>query len=781
LKRRGLVHCARAVQRGAPFLRAAVSCRSAAAGPVPAPRAERAAVVTIPEKQCRILGRITFRHARTPVRGLVSGISGEPAMNERGADLAHGQGVDPEEAVAEGGPRAGAPLRDDLQLFAVVAVLGFGARFLSVNIPHTDLYIEGSLAFGLIGFALLHRGWLAALLVLVLSAAGFTGDIAFHTKVLGNLSYSVPVMVATRLVNARLFRPINSLAVYGIAWVVWVLLCYQVFITPIVSVVVAVLEDQPLVDTVLAGWWSQPFVVESLMVAVVAASGLVVLRSRAMIARSQHELEVTLQSIGDAVIATDLNGLVTRMNPEACRLTGWAAGEAVGRPLNDVLRLVNTKTGAPLRSPVAHALQAGRRVVTPHNTTLIDRAGERRQIGDSAAPIRDTDGRLLGVVMVFRDATQAYDAREIMAHRKRQLDLALDAAGMGIWDWDIKSDHLDWTGHQARLFGLKPHEFDGRLESTQALVHPDDWDETIAGALATAQEGTPFDQSFRSVWPDGSVHWLHAVAKLVRDGTGAPWRVIGITQDITERKHSEEQLRETLDALTRSNVELERFAYVAAHDLQEPIRSMVAYSQLLQTRYHERLDEDARAFLGFIIDGAKRMQALVLDLLDYSRVNVSSQPFRPVDLNAVVGVVRANLDHTIRAADARIDTQPLPVVLGDQAQLVSVMQNLIGDAVKFHRPGVPPRVRISAEAAENGTVAIDVADNGVGIAPQDQDRVFEIFKRLYTVAEYPGTGVGLTLAKRIVERHGGTITLDSVPDQGSRFRVVLPLPPDDVA
>ncbi|MQX38478.1 sensor histidine kinase [Roseospira navarrensis] len=666
----------------------------------------------------------------------------------------------------------GPPLRGDVTVFLILAALGAAASFVSLNIPETPLYLDTRMAFGLMGFALLRRWWLALLLALVLSVSGF------HTLPLGivvptNLLYLLPALAATRVVYGRGLRHVRSLALFGLGWALWVLACYQIIHGPAIAVAYALLDARPVAAAVIDSARVQPFLAESLLVALISTSGLLVLRGRAEIARHRHELAVTLESIGDAVIATDLRGRVTRLNGEAARLTAWDSAEALGRPLSEILTLVNARTGAPVESPVATVLREQRTVDLANHTALIPRVGPVRQIADSAAPIRDTDGRMLGVVMVLRDVTEAYARREALAHRQRQLDLALDAAGMGIWDWDIQSNTLDWLGHQASLFGLRPEDFDGRLESTQALVHPDDWEATIAGALATSRDGAPYDQTFRSVWPDGSVHWLRAVAKLIRDAEGRPWRVIGTTEDITERKAAEERLHATVDALSHSNTELERFAYVASHDLQEPIRSMVAYSQLLGQRYGDRLDDDAQAFLEFIIDGAKRMQALVLDLLEYSRVQAGGLPFTTVDMGGVVRAACDNLANAIRCSAARVEVGALPDVLGDQSQIVSLVQNLIGNAIKFHKPGEPPQVSLSGWR-HGAWVTLAVEDQGIGIAPEDRARIFEIFKRLHTRQDYPGTGVGLSIAKRIAERHGGTITVDSQPGEGTRFTVTLP-------
>ncbi|MBB4284576.1 sensor histidine kinase [Roseospira goensis] len=669
-----------------------------------------------------------------------------------------------------------ASLRRDLIVFTVLGSLGVAASFVSVNIPHTVVFLDGRLAFAFMGFALLRRLWLAILLAVLLSLSGFH-VLALPTAVLGNLMIQVPALIVVRAVHAALVARVPSLAVYAAAWLALVLLVYQAIVTPVIHGVVAVLDGAALGPAVLQGWHDQAFLVESILVASVSTAGMVVARTYRETDRHRRELDVTLNSIGEAVVTTDMAGRVTRMNPQAERLTGWVIREARGRPVDEVMVLVNTRTGAPVETPVARVIAEGRTVGLANHTSLVARDGTRYHVADSAAPIRDADGRLHGIVMVFRDVSAEYASHEALAESKRQLDLAVESAELGIWDWRVATGAVDLVGHQAALYGFAPGTTRVPVEAFRARVHPDDWDETWALAIRTAEEGGTFDCTFRIVERDvregESERWVRALGKALRDADGAVVRVIGTAQDVTARTLSERALRQTVDALSRSNAELERFASIASHDLQEPVRSMVAYAQLLTYRYAPHLDADAREFLGFIEEGAKRMQAQVLDLLEYSRVSAGDRPFRPVPLDGVVAAARKNLEAVIADSGARLEVGPLPTVRGDRVQLVSLMQNLISNAVKFRRPGVAPVVRVRAQPAEDAQV-IEVADNGIGIAREDHAAVFKIFKRLHTAQEYPGTGLGLALAQRIAERHGGTITVDSAPGAGSRFRVALP-------
>ena len=254
--------------------------------------------------------------------------------------------------------------------------------------------------------------------------------------------------------------------------------------------------------------------------------------------------------------------------------------------------------------------------------------------------------------------------------------------------------------------------------------------------------------------------------------------VTSIVRDVSDRKRAEEQLRQAAAELESSNAELEQFAYVASHDLQEPLRMVASYTQLLARRYQGKLDEDADEFIGFAVDGATRMQALINDLLAYSRVGTRGRPFEATKTVDIVDRVTADLDVAIKEAGATITRGPLPIVMGDAVQLGQLFQNLISNAIKF-RGERPPVVRINAER-EGSAWRFSVQDNGIGIEPEYAERIFVIFQRLHSRAEYPGTGIGLAICKKIVERHGGHIWVESPPGEGTTFHFTIPSRGDPV-
>ncbi|MEK7297689.1 MAG: ATP-binding protein, partial [Planctomycetota bacterium] len=265
------------------------------------------------------------------------------------------------------------------------------------------------------------------------------------------------------------------------------------------------------------------------------------------------------------------------------------------------------------------------------------------------------------------------------------------------------------------------------------------------------------------------------------------WNAIGIIRDITERKilnarllaeiegrkKVQERLKHLIKELERSNAELQQFAYVASHDLQEPLRMVSSYTQLLRRRYKGKLDADADEFIAFAVDGAARMQMLINDLLEYSRVSTKGKEFEKVNCLNIFDHAISNLRIAIEECGAVITHDEFPTVMADTLQFTQLFQNLLGNAIKF-RGKEPPRIHISV-AQKEGEWLFSIRDNGIGIDPQYVDRIFVIFQRLHSKEEYPGSGIGLAICKKIVERHGGLIWVESEPGKGATFHFTIPM------
>lgn len=240
-----------------------------------------------------------------------------------------------------------------------------------------------------------------------------------------------------------------------------------------------------------------------------------------------------------------------------------------------------------------------------------------------------------------------------------------------------------------------------------------------------------------------------------------------------ERKSAAKALEDANRDLSRSNEELQQFAYIASHDLKEPLRAVTTYLQLLEHRYGAQLNDEAKEFMGFAISGARRMQNLIQDLLEFSRVGTYSDAASVVEMERVLAQTLDSMQENIRATQAQVTHDPLPTLTAHEGLLLQLLQNLIGNALKYRHPDTPPRVHVSAQAL-NGFWRINVVDNGIGVAPEHRERIFQMFRRLHNHEEYEGTGIGLAIAKRIVDRHGGEIGVDAVPGSGSCFFFTLP-------
>jgi len=268
-------------------------------------------------------------------------------------------------------------------------------------------------------------------------------------------------------------------------------------------------------------------------------------------------------------------------------------------------------------------------------------------------------------------------------------------------------------------------------------------------------------------------YWININATpLFKPGVNKPFQVYITFEDITETIKAHKLLNETLDELKRSNTELERFAYVASHDLQEPLRMVANFTQLLERQYKDKLDENAMEYINFAVDGAKRMQNLINDLLAYSRVHTKGEKFEDVHLDKVFDDVLFNMEIPIEENNVIITKEPLPKINADYSQMVQVFQNLISNAIKYRRQETP-QIQIFSQK-QDYKWQFSIKDNGIGIKPDYFEQVFQIFRRLHTHDEYKGTGIGLAITKRIIERHNGNIWVESEPGKGSTFHFTIP-------
>ncbi len=420
-----------------------------------------------------------------------------------------------------------------------------------------------------------------------------------------------------------------------------------------------------------------------------------------------------------------------------------------------------------------------------------------------AVPLR-SDGRLLGVLGVATRPDSAGDPEEHslldelagdVAHALRGLEL--ESSGARATAALLASEAKYRRLHETMRDAFVMVDMEGRIVETNRAYRellgyseaelarlsyvdltPARWHAAeaaiVAGQILPRGYSDLYEKEY--VRRDGSVLPVDLRTFLVRGDDGQPAAMWAIVRDISERKRAEQALEARRQELLRSNHDLEQFAYVASHDLQEPLRMVASFTQLLAERYADALDQDARDFIGFAVEGATRMQRLIEDLLAYSRVSTRGSVLGRVDPHEALAGAVANLQTAIAETGALVTCAELPPVTGDLTQLTQLLQNLVGNSLKFRRPGEPPRVHLSAarDPADPGSWVFRVADNGIGIDPRHLGRLFTIFQRLHTREEYPGTGIGLALCKRIILQHGGRIWLESEPGRGTSCLFTLP-------
>jgi light-regulated signal transduction histidine kinase (bacteriophytochrome) len=307
-------------------------------------------------------------------------------------------------------------------------------------------------------------------------------------------------------------------------------------------------------------------------------------------------------------------------------------------------------------------------------------------------------------------------------------------------------------------------------------LHPEDREQVMGVWLEAVRSQTVFETEHRIRRQDGGFHDVCVRGVPVRQSDGSVREWIGACTDITDRKRAELALVQKTNELIRSNSQLQQFAYVASHDLQEPLRAVATFTKMLGERYLGKLDADADEFIGFAVDGARRAQSLINDLLAFSRVEARPVASAPSACETVLENTLSDLRTAIEETGARVTHDPLPVVLANESQIGQLFRNLVGNALKFHG-AEPPCVHVSAEQMAD-TWRFSVRDNGIGIDPEYAEDIFVIFRRLNTAAEYPGTGIGLAIAKKIVERHRGRIWVESEPGKGATFYFTIPVRED---
>jgi len=372
------------------------------------------------------------------------------------------------------------------------------------------------------------------------------------------------------------------------------------------------------------------------------------------------------------------------------------------------------------------------------------------------------------------DIAERKQAEDALRASQERLELAMEGAEIAVWDWNIQTGEMVSNGRWAEMLGYPPDEIRPHIDAWEHSIHPEDT-ERVKEVLDrhVAGETPSYEMEYRIATKSGQWKWVLARGKVVEcDKEGRPLRAAGTRLDITDRKRAEVLLRERTEALERSNQDLEQFAYVAAHDLREPLVAVGAYLKLLERRCAKDLDEDARKYLSRAVQTTLRMDALIQSLLAYSVIGSDDRPFEPTDCNVVLKNALLNLHSSVVQSGATVTSDILPTVMADPSQMLQLFQNLLSNAIKF-RSEQPLKIHVGCTQG-NGEFQFSVKDNGIGIEPPYFERIFRIFQRIQSGSDRPGIGIGLANCRKIVERHGGRIWVESEPGSGSTFFFTMP-------
>jgi PAS domain S-box-containing protein len=477
---------------------------------------------------------------------------------------------------------------------------------------------------------------------------------------------------------------------------------------------------------------------------------------------SLRQLNGALDHATEGIARLDAKGHYLAVSALYARCCGYAPSEMVGQHWTLILH-------PPERQKLTKALDQ-----MLHSGVAEVGSIARRKDGSlfynhvALVALRDQNGKLLGHHRFMKDITLRKMSEAALCASERRFRVLAAHAPVGIFQCNTEGRCSYVNTRWTEMTGVNPRQ--AKRDGWFAAINPDDQAEISIAWKEAAAAGKHWNAELRFGQTGTSAIRVSCSTAPIRDETGSIDSFIGIITDITALKESEETLSHQSEELRRSNRELEQFAYIASHDLQEPLRMVSSYTQLLDRRYRGKLGSDADEFIAYAVEGATRMRSLIDDVLEFARVSSEPSPDEPTDLQPLLSEVLVDLAAVIREKNARISSDPLPVVAGNSSQLRQVLQNLVGNAIKFCKR--PPQIHIEARREDNNW-SISVRDNGIGIDPNHTDKIFQAFQRLNGHSEFTGNGIGLAVCKRIIERHGGTIRVDSRPNEGSTFTFTL--------
>jgi PAS domain S-box-containing protein len=480
---------------------------------------------------------------------------------------------------------------------------------------------------------------------------------------------------------------------------------------------------------------------------------------------SEERFSVAFRTNPDALVISNLtDGTILDVNESFEAISGWRRDEVIGKSSTSLGIYADSDD----RKQILNKLRKNGRIRN-HETRFKSRTGEEIIGLLSSEHLKLSEGK--AVLTIIRDITEIKKAEEALIENRKNLLDAQKLAHLGNYTLDVINNKIEWSDELYEIWEVDKNKPIPPFEELWDKIHPEDREQLKKILTEKREDNNPVETEFRVLLPEGRVKYIHIITKLEFDESGNLLKRSGVEIDVTEKKLAQIELENTLKELERSNKELEQFAYIASHDLQEPLRMVSNYLNLLSQKYEGKLDDKAKGFIEFAVDGAKRMNSLIKGLLSYSRLTTHAKEPQQIDLNEVISNVLKDLKASIDEKNAILELNKLPVIRADDLQMHQLFQNLISNALKFKKDG-QPIIKINARRQRNNWL-FSVEDNGIGIETEFFERIFIIFQRLHERGKYPGTGLGLAICKKIVERHGGRIWVESEIGKGTTFYFTL--------
>lgn len=484
--------------------------------------------------------------------------------------------------------------------------------------------------------------------------------------------------------------------------------------------------------------------------------------------RAFEQKNAILESIGDAFFSVDKTGEITYWNQVASRLFGGTKEERVGSSVWNLIPITEENI----------TLGKLREAITQNQVLRFEQffIQLKKWLEITIYPSE------IGLSVYLKDITLRKISEELVRQSNERFERVAQVTADAIWDWDVRKDKLYWGKGYEQLFGLDYNPDELNYLTWESHVHPEDLEKAqriIEEAIEDIHSENLYSE-YRFRRKDGSYAFVTDRALIIRDQHGSPTRIVGAVSDVTERKQYELSLRQLNEKLENrahelavSNAELEQFAYVASHDLQEPLRMVSSFLSQLEVKYGEKLDDRAKRYIYFAVDGVKRMRQIILDLLDFSRVGRINESLITFPLSGIIEEVKILQRTLLEDQKGKIITHDLPVLTSYRSPILQIFQNLISNGLKYSREGVAPVVEIFC-VDQGDYWKFEIKDNGIGMEAESFDKIFVIFQRLHTQEKYSGSGIGLAIVKKIVNNLGGKIWVESSLGQGTSFFFTLP-------